>query len=176
MKLRGLLILAALALTAAIVARTLSSPQAQGGTATAVPSNEGGTVQFTTLPGFTVEKVTPANETPSLVVLTFDSFGRITVAKEFEEPRILLDNDKDGIFETQKVVTDKIVNCQGLWWEARTLYGSCTGKGAGLEGTGLFKMADTNGDDVADVVERVTPLAGTVGDHGPHAIRRGPDG
>ena len=40
----------------------------------------------------------------------------------------------------------------------------------------FFKATDTNGDGTADVVERVAQLVGTVGDHGPHAIRRGPDG
>jgi putative heme-binding domain-containing protein len=164
MRVRALLLVAAVTLCVAIAG--LSRPEAQGKT-----------IQFTTMPGFTIERLTPPNEEPSYVVLTFDTLGRITVAKEFDTPRILLDRNKDGIFETEKSFTDKIVNCQGLWWEGRTLYGSCDGKGGGnLQGTGLYKMTDTNNDDVADVVERVTPLLGTIGDHGPHAIRRGPDG
>jgi putative heme-binding domain-containing protein len=184
MKFRALLLVAAAAVVAAVMVRAWQQPappaqtSAPGAPATSATANAStGDIQFTTLPGFTIEKVTPPNEAPSLVVLTFDSLGRITVAKEFEEPRILVDHDKDGIFETSKPFTDKIVNCQGLWWEGRTLYGSCNGKGgSGLEGTGLYKMTDTNGDDVADAIERVTPLVGTIGDHGPHAIRRGPDG
>jgi putative heme-binding domain-containing protein len=175
-KVRALL-LAAMGIVGIVLAvRAVQSNQAAKPPAPSVPPSAPGDIQFTTLPGFTIEKVTPPDQAPSLVVLTFDSRGRLTVAKEFEEPRLLLDNDKDGIFETEKIFTDRIVNCQGLWWDDRTLYGSCNGKGPELEGTGLFRMTDTNADDVADVVERVTPLTGTIGDHGPHAIRRGPDG
>jgi putative heme-binding domain-containing protein len=163
-RVRALLALCAIAICVVVVAQSVK------------PQPAAGEIQFTTLPGFAIEKVTQPNETPSHVVVTFDSLGRLTVAKEFEEPRLLLDTNKDGIFETEKIFTNRVVNCQGLWWDARTLYGSCTGKGQGLEGTGLFRMADTNGDDVADLVDRVTPLQGTIGDHGPHAIRRGPDG
>jgi len=41
---------------------------------------------------------------------------------------------------------------------------------------GFFRMTDTDGDGVADQVEEVAELLGTIEDHGAHAIRRGPDG
>ena len=42
---------------------------------------------------------------------------------------------------------------------------------------GFYKLEDTNGDDVMDRIERISGYAATgMGDHGPHAIRRGPDG
>ena len=41
---------------------------------------------------------------------------------------------------------------------------------------GFFKVTDANGDGVGDSVEMLAQLVGNVGDHGPHAIRRGPDG
>ena len=40
-------------------------------------------------------------------------------------PRILLDNDKDGIYESEKIISDKVRNCQGLWFDGPALYGSC---------------------------------------------------
>jgi putative heme-binding domain-containing protein len=40
----------------------------------------------------------------------------------------------------------------------------------------FFKVVDANGDGVGDSVEKLAQLVGGVGDHGPHAIRRGPDG
>jgi putative heme-binding domain-containing protein len=42
---------------------------------------------------------------------------------------------------------------------------------------GFYKLEDTNGDDVMDTIERIQGyVAAGMGDHGPHAIRRGPDG
>jgi hypothetical protein len=54
-------------------------------------------VKFSTLPNFTIERVNPAAKTDSYVALTFDSEGRLVVSKELDHPRLLLDNDKDGI-------------------------------------------------------------------------------
>jgi putative heme-binding domain-containing protein len=138
---------------------------------------QAGRPRFTTPPGFAVERVNPAGKTDSYVVITFDSLGRLMVSKEQEPPRWLLDTDGDGILETEKIFSDEIVNCQGLWWDDRTLYAVGTGKGGeGLTGTGLYRLRDTNADDVADTFDRVTAITGNMGDHGPHAVRRGPDG
>ena len=86
-------------------------------------------------------------------------------------------------------------NCQGLWFEGRTLYASCAmvptpeqvaaapppAPGGGRGGpninnrAGIFRLEDTNGDDVADTFE-ILAMAGSIQEHGPHAIRRRPDG
>src|SRR5262245_34271486 len=71
-------------------------------------------VKFSTLPGFAIERVNPPTKTDSYVVVTFDSLGRLVVSKENDFPRLLLDNDHDGIFESEKIVSDKVRNCQGL--------------------------------------------------------------
>jgi putative heme-binding domain-containing protein len=174
-------------------------------------------VQFSTLPGFTIERVNPPDKSDSYVVVTFDSQGRLAVSKENDHPRLLLDNDKDGIYESEKVISDKVRNCQGLWFDGPTLYGSCSeataptapaaepsGRGApaaagpgaaapgggrqaggGRQGggrggppppAGVYRMQDTNGDDVADTFETVAVTPGGIQEHGPHAIRRAPDG
>ena len=82
-------------------------------------------VKFSTLPGFAIERMNPPDKGDSYVVITFDSLGRLVVSKENDFPRLLLDNDKDGIYESEKVITDKVRNCQGLWFEGRTLYAAC---------------------------------------------------
>ena len=42
---------------------------------------------------------------------------------------------------------------------------------------GFYKLVDTNGDDVMDTIERIQRYTSNgMGDHGPHAIRRAPDG
>lgn len=144
-----------------------------GQTGAQVSTSEGS--RFTTLPGFVVEQVTPPTKTEdSYINMTFDSLGRPVVSKEDAGPRTLIDTDGDGIYESERVFSDQVTNCQGLWFEARTLYGVCAG--AVDDQMGLYRMEDTNSDDVADTFERVSTLKGSSGGHGPHAIKRGPDG
>ena len=82
-------------------------------------------VKFSTLPGFVIERVNPPDKADSYVALTFDSHGRLVVSKEQDHPRLLLDTDKDGVYEAEKIITDKVRNCQGLWFDGRAMYGSC---------------------------------------------------
>jgi putative heme-binding domain-containing protein len=170
---------------------------------------------FALLPGFKIERITPADKTESLIVVTFDSLGRPVVSQSASgngsSPRLLLDADKDGFFESEKIVSDKLNTCHGLFFDGRTLYANCRGVlpgdpepttappgaptpvgggnqppgGAGRGGNqqpaigipGLYKLQDTNADDVMDTIERIQRYTGSgMGDHGPHAIRRGPDG
>lgn len=146
-------------------------------------------VKFSTLPGFVIERMNPPDTSDSYVALTFDSQGRLVVSKEQDHPRLLLDNDKDGIYESEKVLSDKVRNCQGLWFEGRAMYGSCVdvaeaeklaasqpaGRGGGNRPAAIIKLEDTTGDDVADALETLG-MAGGIQEHGPHAIRRRPDG
>jgi hypothetical protein len=171
---------------------------------------------FALLPGFKIDRVTPLDRTESLIVITFDSIGRPVVSQSASgngsSPRILLDNDADGIFESEKIVSDKLNTCHGLFFAERTLYANCRGvvpgdpqptapetpaggagaapPGAGPQAgggrgnqapgigiPGLYKLEHTNADDVMDTIERIQRYSGNgMGDHGPHAVRRGPDG
>ena len=137
--------------------------------------------RLTTLPGFTVERAVPVAKTDSYVAMTFDSLGRLVVSKEQDHPRILLDGDGDGILESERVFSDRVENCQGLWFEGRTLYGVCAPADTQAQGpddseSGLYRMEDTDGDDVADTFEQISTFQSGIQEHGPHAIRRGPDG
>jgi putative heme-binding domain-containing protein len=179
---------------------------------------------FALLPGFKIERVTPAEKTESYIVVTFDSQGRPVVSQSSSgtgsSPRVLLDENRDGIFEGEKIVAEMLNTCHGLFYASRTtLYGDCRGEvpgdpplppepqfGRGQQGRGaaaggaapqggggggrgaqtqppprgvpgLYKLEDTNGDDVMDRIERINGyFSNGMGDHGPHAIRRGPDG
>jgi putative heme-binding domain-containing protein len=174
-------------------------------------------VKFGTLPGFAIERVNPSDKNDSYVVLTFDSLGRLVVSKENDHPRLLIDGDKDGVYESEKVISDKVRNCQGLWFDGPTLYGACSeaapptaaaapaadagGRGApnaaaqgrggaapggGRQGgggrggppppAGVYRMQDQDGDGVAETFETVAQTPGGIQEHGPHAIRRAPDG
>jgi hypothetical protein len=187
---------------------------------------------FALLPGFKIERVTPEAKTESYIVVTFDPQGRPVVSQSSSgngsSPRVLLDENKDGIYEGEKIVAEMLNTCHGLFYASRTtLYGDCRGEvpgdppppaepqfggrgqqdrggaapggQAGVAGAagpaqpgrggggqnqgpvrgipGFYKLEDTNGDDVMDRIERINGYAANgMGDHGPHAIRRGPDG
>ena len=87
--------------------------------------------RFTTLPNFAVERVVPAGKTDSYVTMTFDSQGRLVVSKEQDHPRRLVDADGDGVFEGEVVVSTRVKNCQGLWYDGPTLYGCVQPRRAG---------------------------------------------
>ena len=168
------------------------SSLAQGPSQTNMVHHTVAGVKFSTLPGFTIERVNPPDKADSYVALTFDSAGRLVVSKENDNPRMLLDADNDGIYEGEKVITDRVRNCQGLWFDGPALYAACskaptpgdpapqpppTGRGRGPAlPAGIFRMADTDGDDATDTFETVADAQGGMGEHGPHAIRRDPDG
>ena len=85
---------------------------------------------FALLPGFKIERVTPVDRTESLIVVTFDPLGRPVVSQSSSgngvSPRVLLDNNNDGIFETEKIVAEQLNTCHGLFYESRTtLYANC---------------------------------------------------
>jgi putative heme-binding domain-containing protein len=180
---------------AAVIATMTASPRGQAPNQASLVTQTVAGVKFSTLPGFAIERVNPPDKTDSYVVVTFDSLGRLVVSKENDHPRILLDNDKDGVYESEKVLTDKVRNCQGLWFDGRTMYGSCalaqptpeqqaaTAQPGGRGNAGpnpnrpaaVVKLDDTNNDDTFDELE-VLGLAGSIQEHGPHAIRRRPDG
>jgi putative heme-binding domain-containing protein len=171
---------------------------------------------FALLPGFKIDRVTPADKNESYIVVTFDAKGRPVVSQSSSgtgsSPRMLLDANGDGIYEGEKIVSDKLNTCHGLFYAGpTTLYANCRGEvpgdpppspagvggGRGAPGgtqqaagrggggnqapavgiPGLYKLEDANGDDVMDTIERINRYTGNgMGDHGPHAIRRGPDG
>lgn len=123
---------------------------------------------------FEVETVASPEQVGSLVQLTFDARGDLVVAKERSHPVRLLDEDGDGYFETEQVVSDRVSNCQGIWFDGPTLYANCTSPEDG--GAYLFRLPDADGDGVADSAETVFGYTGRIGEHGPHDIRRAPDG
>ena len=124
--------------------------------------------------GFAVESAADPDQLGSLIQVTFDADGHPVVSKERGHPVRLLDRDADGIFESEQVVSDQVENCQGIWFEQSTLYANCTNPEDGE--AYLFRLPDADGDGVADSRELIVQYLGRIGEHGPHDIRRGPDG
>lgn len=128
--------------------------------------------RFQAREGFVVELVAqPSKDLGSLVCMTFDPKGRLTVSRENGPIQILEDADGDGKSETIKIFSDKVKNCQGLLWVGDALYAN----GQGPQGAGLYRLRDTTGDGGADQIECLGKYRGGMGEHGPHAIVLGPD-
>ena len=124
--------------------------------------------------GFVVEPLLPEGQTETLIQVTFDSLGRPVVSPEHGHPTILFDHDGDGVYEAEKIFSDKVRMLHGMWFDGRTLY--AIGNDTENEQAGLYKLEDTDADDVADTFEKLHDFTGRIGEHGPHDIRRAPDG
>lgn len=124
--------------------------------------------------GFLVQPVADAAQVGSLIQVTFDSLGRPVVSKERSHPVRLLDEDGDGFFEAEQVISAQVENCQGIWFDGSTLYANCTNPDDGE--AYLFRLPDEDGDGAADSREIVVQFTGRIGEHGPHDLRRAPDG
>ncbi|MEZ5404146.1 MAG: HEAT repeat domain-containing protein [Bryobacteraceae bacterium] len=132
--------------------------------------------RFRTLPGFTVEPA--ATGAGSIVAFTFDSRGRPVIAKERGQATVLIDADNDGFYETQQPFSDRVHTIQGLWFDGNTLY--AVGKNAAEKPeesrAGLYKLTANEKTGRADTFEQLALFQGDMREHGPHDIRRGPDG
>ena len=117
--------------------------------------------------GFEIERMNPPDER-QLRRRDLRQPGPPRRVEEQDHPRILLDNDKDGIYESEKVISEKVRNCQGLWFDGPVLYAACAmvdarracgapppQPGGGRGGpninnrAGIVRLEDTNGDDVS---------------------------
>lgn len=129
--------------------------------------------RFVTPEGFRVEQVANHSQVGSVVNLTFDHEGRPTIAVQDGGILILEDRDKDGSYEEKTVFSNQIETAHGMEFLEP---GELLVHANGPEGTGLYLLRDTNGDDQSDAIELITPSAGKISEHGPHEIELGPDG
>ncbi|MCY4189496.1 MAG: hypothetical protein OXD30_13535 [Bryobacterales bacterium] len=125
-------------------------------------------------PGFVVQTLADDSQVGSLIQVAFDANGLPVVSKERGHPVRLFDRDGDGTFETQQVISDQVEDCQGIWFDGPTLYANCTNP-EDSEAC-LFRLPDTDGDGIADERQILVQYTGRIGEHGPHDVRRAPDG
>ena len=128
-----------LGLGVAVLALSTGLPQAFQQKASA-PSTERAQEQpfppgspFALLPGFKIERVTPETKNESYIVVTFDPQGRPVVSQSSSgngsSPRVLLDENGDGVYEGEKIVAEMLNTCHGLFYANRTtLYANCRGE------------------------------------------------
>jgi putative heme-binding domain-containing protein len=135
---------------------------------------------FAVPPGFVIERLftVPKDELGSWVSLTSDPEGRLIASDQGGGDQhgqglvrispAPLDGSGDTIVERIPV---PLTGAQGLLWAFDSLYVVCNGG----PGSGLYRVTDSDGDDVLDHVVKLREFAGG-GEHGPHAVVLSPDG
>jgi putative heme-binding domain-containing protein len=128
--------------------------------------------RFTPLSGFRVEEVVAPGSTGSLVALAFNETGDMIVSREQGPLLLVSDKDHDGKFESVTTFCDKVKNCQGILPWGNHVFAV----GHGPSGPAFYRLADVDGDGIAEKVETLFKFKGSMGEHGPHAPVLGPDG
>jgi putative heme-binding domain-containing protein len=155
-------------------------PLALAGLLAAVPASGDGIQQATPAEsirvptGFVVERIhsVPLDKQGSWVSLTAELRGRL-IASDQEGSLYRITPGRGADSAHVERIELPIGKAHGLEFAAHRLYVVVNGDVA--EGSGLYVVRDTDGDDRFDRVQLLKPLGGR-GEHGPHAVRLGPDG
>ena len=148
-----------------------------------LPGGEGGeparalaAEELVLLPGFEVELLysVPRARQNSWVSMTVDEVGRLIVSAQYGAlyrvvPQPFGSSDPPEVTE----IPVQLGHAQGLLCAFGSLYAVVSHSDT-FPG-GLYRVRDTDGDDQYDTVELLRRLDGG-GEHGPHAVRLGPDG
>ncbi len=118
---------------------------------------------LTVAPGFKVESIysAPKETQGSWVALTVDDRGRLIASDQGRLGIFRVTVNSDGGCNVEKMPVD-LSGAQGLLWRSGCLYASVTGEG-------LYRVTDTDGDDLLDHAELLSSYFGK-GEHGNHAL------
>lgn len=128
--------------------------------------------RFQLNPEFQLSRVARDELTGSLIAMTFTGEGRVLASVERGGLLSLTDKDGDGYYESKTVFSDQINSAQGILSIGAQVFAV----GAGPQGGGLYRLDDNDRDGVAEDITRVLAFRGSLGEHGPHAVRLGADG
>ena len=122
--------------------------------------------------GFAVELLysVPKDKQGSWVNLCVDGKGRLIVSDQYGS--LYRVSPGKGAADTKvEPIPAEIGEAQGLLWAFDSLY-VVVNRGKQFA-SGLYKVTDSNNDDVLDKVELLRPITGGAGEHGPHAVQIG---
>ncbi|MBL8861678.1 MAG: heme-binding protein [Planctomycetes bacterium] len=129
-------------------------------------------------PGFAAELVheVPREEQGSWVSLCEDPRGRLYAADQHGALWRVTPAPRGAPASATRVerVDIDLGSAHGLLWAHDALYVVVSERDPGRV-CGLYRLTDTDGDDALDTSELLLELQGS-GEHGPHAVRLGPDG
>ena len=125
--------------------------------------------------GFKLEKIyeVPKDTQGSWVSMAVDSKGRLYCADQGDKGVYRV--DLSGSDPKVDRVPLEISSAHGMLWAHDSLYIVVNGGGIGGNGSGLYRVTDTNGDDQLDKIVSLRKIQGG-GEHGPHAVVLAPDG
>jgi putative membrane-bound dehydrogenase-like protein len=121
---------------------------------------------------FRVEWVAQADDTGSLISMTFDEFGNILAGRENGPLLMIRDANRDGVAEKVSTYCEQVTNCQGILPMNGKVYVTADGP----DGCALYRLADADRDGVIDQIEPLLRFQGKMHEHSPHGLRLGPDG
>jgi putative heme-binding domain-containing protein len=128
---------------------------------------------LTALPGFKIELLySVPKEQDSWVCMTPDPKGRLIVSGQ-GGPLFRVTPGKDAESTKVEQLPIPIGQAQGLLWAFNSLYVDVNGGGIAGHGAGFYRIKSPDGDTFGEPELLIKLNAG--GEHGPHAIRLGPD-
>ncbi|MCC6491653.1 MAG: HEAT repeat domain-containing protein [Pirellulales bacterium] len=121
---------------------------------------------------FEVERIMRDEAVGSLIAMAFDARGNIIVSREGGHLMLLTDADGNGIHDTATSYCEQIQNAQGILALGTRVFVV----GDGPQGPALYRLRDADRNGSIEEVTRLIGFRGSKGEHGPHAVRLGPDG
>ncbi len=128
--------------------------------------------RFLVDPEFAIERLVTDEQAGSLIAMAFTANGDILASQEDGPLLLIRDVDKDGTLETVKPFCTEVKNVQGILPLGNRVYAV----GDGPDGGALYQISDDDGDGRSDKVSTLVRFRGSLGEHGPHTVRLGPDG
>jgi len=122
--------------------------------------------------GFGVQRLLNDEQVGSIIAMAFDEFGHVVLSQEGGPLLIAVDRDENGVPEEVRTYCDQVDAIQGIL----PLNGEVFVTGEGPEGTGLYRLTDSDHDGTLEEVRTILKFKGSGGEHGPHGLRLGPDG
>ncbi|HYE19470.1 MAG TPA: hypothetical protein VEA69_13550, partial [Tepidisphaeraceae bacterium] len=128
------------------------------------------------LPGFKAELLysVPKATQGSWVAMTTDPKGRL-ICSDQNGPLYRVTVGATPADTKVEKIDQPIGHAQGLLYTDNALYVVVNGKGIAGNGSGMYRLTDTDNDDQYDKLETLIKFSGA-GEHGPHAVRKGADG
>ncbi|HEX2474568.1 MAG TPA: HEAT repeat domain-containing protein [Lacipirellulaceae bacterium] len=121
---------------------------------------------------FAIERLIADEQAGSLISMAFTASGDILASQENGPLLLIRDIDKDGTLETVKPFCTELKNVHGILPLGKRVYAV----GDGPDRGGLYQISDDDGDGRSDNVTTLLRFHGSLGEHGPHTVRLGPDG
>jgi putative heme-binding domain-containing protein len=121
---------------------------------------------------FAIERLIADDQAGSLISMAFNAGGDILASQENGPLLVIRDIDKDGTLESVQPFCTELKNVQGILPLGKRVYAV----GDGPDGGALYQISDNDGDGRSDSVNTLIRFRGSLGEHGPHTVRLGPDG